>query len=162
DRVIGKMKFESALVEVFVIEDAERPGQAAKRPNETELRSDAVNDETEPDVGRKRQTAFGFELHVGQRISRSKKGRVQDIAAVCRVGQVSYPVRRVETAPLELSRFLDVLRPGNDESSKRHIGACLIATQPTLLDQVVAKFAKSESGGVVSEVRPSEHAQPHI
>src|SRR5262249_48299860 len=49
-----------------------------------------------------------------------------------------------------------------DESSKRHIGAGLVATQPTLLDQVVAKFAKSESGRVVSEVRPSEHAQPHI
>src|SRR5262245_54774564 len=100
------MKLESTLVEVFVIEDAERPGQAAKRPNETELGSNAVNDKTEPDVGRKRETPFGFELHVAQRISRRKKIRVQDVAAVCGVGQVSYPARRVETATLELSRFL--------------------------------------------------------
>src|SRR5262245_33671352 len=152
------MTFKTRLVEVVVIEDAERLRQAAKRSNKTDLRRDAVNDETKPDVGRKRQTGFRFELHVGERISRSKKIRVQDIAAVCRIGQVSYPARRVETAPLELSRFLDVLRPRNDQSSKRHVCAGSVATQPTLLDEVVAKLAKSESGRIVFEVRPSEHA----
>src|SRR5262249_37566299 len=62
----------------------------------------------------------------------------------------------------KLSRWLDVSRPWNDKSSKRHIGAGLIATQSTLLHQIVTKLAKPESGLIVSEMRSSEHTQPYI
>src|SRR5262249_24207151 len=87
---------------------------------------------------------------------------VQDVAAVRGISQITDPVRGVETATLELSPCLDVFRPGNDKSSKRHIGAGLIAMQSTLLHQMVTKLAKPESGLIVSEMRSSEHTQPYI
>src|SRR5216684_4701268 len=95
-------------------------------------------------------------------ISRREKICVQDVQAVSGISEITDPVRGVETATLELSRCLDMSRPWNDESSKGHIGAGLIAMQATLLHQIVTELAKPESGLIVSETRPSEHTQPYI
>src|SRR5262245_12694946 len=115
------------LVEAFVIEHTEFRRQATQCPDESELRGDAIDDETEPDVRRELETRLRFTLHLGQRVSRREKICVQGVAAVCSIREITDPVRGVETSTLELSRCLDVSRPMRDKSPKRHIGAGLIA-----------------------------------
>src|SRR6266446_1118049 len=156
------MTLELKLVEAFVIERAELGCQATKCTHKPELRGDAVHDENEPDVRRELETRLSFTLRLSQRVSSRKKIGVQDVATVCGVREIADPVRGVETATLELSRCLDVSRPRNDKSPKIVIGAGLIATQSTLLYQIVTKLSKPESGLIVSETRSREYAQPYI
>src|SRR5262249_22879982 len=156
------MALELPLVEAFVIEHAEAHRQAAKCPDEPELRGDAICDKTELDSGCELETNLGLALHFGQWVSRSEKICVQDVAAVCGVSEITDPARGVETAALELSRRLDVFRPRRDQSAERHIGAGLIPMQAALLHEIVAKLAKPEPSLIVSKVRTCEHTQPYI
>jgi hypothetical protein len=110
------MMFEAKLVESLVIEHAEFRCQATKRPDEPELRGDAIYDDNELDVRRELETHLSFTLHFGQRVSRREQIRVQAIATIRGVREVTDPVCVVETSALELARGFEGFRPGNDES----------------------------------------------
>src|SRR5262249_55641308 len=156
------MTLEPKLIKVFIIELAEFHCQPSKCPDKPKLGGDAIYDENEPDVSRELETTLGFTLHLGQRISGRQEICVQGVAAVGGVSEITDPVRGVETATMKLSRWLDVSRPWDNQSPKRHIGPRLIATQSALLNQVITELAKPEPGIIVSEMRSSDHPQPHI
>src|SRR3954454_15625479 len=129
-----KLKF----VKVLLIERTESCGQAAKCPDKRELRCDLVGDPEEPRVLGELKPAFGFTLHVPQRISRGEKICVKKVVAICRKGKITDPVRGVESAPNERASGVDVSRPWHDAESKTQIDASLIAMQSVLLHQIVA------------------------
>ena len=67
------MVLNSKLIKRVIVEAAEFRSQPTEGPDESELRSDDVNDEAEPRLLRKREALLGFPLHLGERISRCKK-----------------------------------------------------------------------------------------
>src|SRR6201998_1908812 len=152
------MRLELKFVKVTVTERTEFWCQATKRPDKRELCADDVDDDTERDVTHELEASFSFALHLVQGVSRRKKICVQVVAAICRKGEVADPVRGVEGAPHELSPCLDVFAPWNDHIPKNQIGAGLIAMQATLFHQIVAELAEPESGLIVSEMKPRQHA----
>src|ERR1700741_907960 len=81
-RVACQMTLELPLIEALIAELAESCRQPAKSADETELRGDAVDDETEPDVRREPVAGLGFELHLGQGFSGREQIRDQGVAAV--------------------------------------------------------------------------------
>src|SRR4029077_12454155 len=81
-RLTCQVAFEAAFIELLIVKRSECRCQTAKHPDQSELRSDDVNDETEPRLLRKVETLLGFTLRFSQRISRREKIRVQIIAAV--------------------------------------------------------------------------------
>ena len=76
-RVAGETALDPKLVKLLIVEGAECRRQAAERPDQPELRGDDVNDKTEPRLLRERETMLGFALHLGERIARREKVRVQ-------------------------------------------------------------------------------------
>src|ERR1700722_10456603 len=132
------MDFELKLVKVLLIERAESRGQTAKCPDKRELSCDLVSDPEEPRLLCKLKAAFGFTLHVRQRISRGKKICVEKVVAICSKSKVTDPVRGVESAPNERASGVDVSRPWHDTEPKTQIDASLIAMQSVLLHQIVA------------------------
>src|SRR5258708_36866871 len=103
------MALELKLVEAFVIEHTEFQCQAAKCPDEPELRGDAIYNETEPDVCRELKTGLGFALHLSQRVSGREKICIQDVTAIRGIGEGTRHCRRGGTAPLEPSSCFDVV-----------------------------------------------------
>ena len=95
------MMLKPSLVEVFVIEGAEFRRQATKRSDEPELRGDAIDNENELDIGRERQATFSLTLHLVQRVAGREKVRIQDVAAVCGISEITDPVPGVEAATRE-------------------------------------------------------------
>ena len=83
---------------MLIVKATEIRRRAAERPNEPELRGDAVNEKTEPHLLRKRETTLGFALHLIERIARREKIRVQVVAAVTRKSEVTDLIRRLERA----------------------------------------------------------------
>ena len=71
------MALEPKLIKLLIVEGAEFRRQAAQRPDQPELGGDDVNDETEPRLLREGEPILGFALHLGERIARREKVRVQ-------------------------------------------------------------------------------------
>ena len=69
------MVFHPKLFHLPIVETTEFRRQAAKRPNERELRRGDVNDEAEARFPLKRETIFGFALHLRELIPRREKIR---------------------------------------------------------------------------------------
>src|ERR1700688_492250 len=157
-----QMIFELALDEPFFVEGAEFWRQAAQSPDQRELRGDNVDDETKPRLPREVEPIFGLALRIAERISGCEKICVQVIAAVSRKGEVADFVCSVEGATHQIPAGLDVPRPGHDKIAKGHVGTGLVATQSTLLHQIVAKPAEAESSRIIAKVRSENHAKPDI
>jgi hypothetical protein len=59
------MMLESKLVEAFLVEGAESCRHSSQRTDESALRRDNIEHQTESDVSRELDTSFSFTLHVG-------------------------------------------------------------------------------------------------
>ena len=115
-RVICRNGARSELIELLIVEGAEFRRQAAERPDQPELGGDEVNDKTEPRLLRERETMLGFALHLGERIARREKVRVQVVAAVGRISEVADLVRRLERAAHQIAASPDMSRPGHERA----------------------------------------------
>src|SRR5262245_2826594 len=69
-RITCQIALEPELIKLIIIEGSKLRGQAAKGPNEAELRSDVVDDATESHPFYKLETTLRCTLHLHQRISR--------------------------------------------------------------------------------------------
>src|ERR1700752_3935748 len=156
------MTLEPKLIEPLIVKGAECRLQATKGPDEPELGGDDANDQSEPSLLRELEAILGFTLHLGERISRREKVRVQVVAAIRREGEVTDFVRGVEGATHQIAASPDMFRPWHDDISERHIGTGLEARQSAFVDQFTAEPAESESGFVVAEARSGDDAQPDI
>ena len=139
------MALEPKLVKLRVVEGAECRRQAPERPDQPELRGDAVNDEPEPRLLREGEAMLGFAFHLGQRIARHKKVRVQLVAAVGGVNEVADLVRRLECAAQQIAASPDMSRPWQNDIAEIHIDPGLETRQPASFDQVIAEPAEAVS-----------------
>src|SRR5215831_12406711 len=132
------MAFDLTLIELLIVEGAERPGQAAKRPDQPELGGDGVNDKLEPRLLRERETTLGFAFCLDKPIARREKVRVQLVATVGGVSEVAGLACRLERAAHQIAASQDMFRPGDNAISKVHIDPGLEARQSASFDQVIA------------------------
>src|SRR5438094_5644774 len=156
------MAFEAAFIELLIVKRSECRCQTTKHPDQSELRSNDVNDETEPRLLCKVETLLGFTLRFSQRISRREKVRVQIVAAVRGKREVAGLVRDIERAAHQLTAGANVPRPWHDEIAERHVGPGLIAMQSALFGKLIPEPAELEPTRVVVEVRSGDHAEEHI
>jgi hypothetical protein len=96
-RLTCQMLLEQELIELLIVKGAEFRGQATEGTDKPELRGDEVNDQTKPSLLRKLEAILGFMLHLGERISRGEKVRVQVFAAVRRKSEVADLVSQPQT-----------------------------------------------------------------
>src|SRR5258708_19613997 len=116
------MALEPRLIELLIVEAAECRRQAAQRPDQPELGDDAVNDKPEPRLLREREAMLGFAFHLGKRIARHEKVRVQLVAAVAGVSEVADRVCRLEGATQQIAASPDMSRPGQNPICNPQIG----------------------------------------
>src|SRR3954468_9407964 len=114
------MALESTLIELPIVKVAECHRQSTEGPDQTELRGDDVDDETEPGLLRKLETTLGFTLRLNERVSRREKIRVQVNAAVRRKREVAYLVSGLERAPHQIASSPDMFRPRHDDIPEAH------------------------------------------
>src|SRR6267154_4466235 len=152
------MALEPRLIELLIVEGAECRRQAAQRPDQPELGDDAVNDKPEPRLLREREAMLGFAFHLGKRIARREKVRVQLVAAAGGVSEVADLVCRLEGAAHHIAASPDMSRPGHNAVSKLHIGPGLETRQSASFDQVITELTEAIYGGpIVAEARTGDH-----
>src|SRR6202163_1198973 len=116
------MALDPTLIKLLTVEGAECRRQAAQRPDQPKLGGDGVNDKPEPRLLREREAMLGFAFHLGKRIARREKVRVHFVAAVCGVSEVADLVCRLERAAQQIAASPDMSRPGQNATTKVHIG----------------------------------------
>src|SRR6202162_3842546 len=122
------------LIKLLIVEAAEGRRQTAQRPDQPKLGGDGVNDKPEPRLLREREAMLGFAFHLGKRIARREKVRVQLVAAVGGVSEVADLVCRLERAAHQIAASPDMSRPRHDDISKVHVGPGLEARQSAFFD----------------------------
>src|SRR6202043_670287 len=132
------MALEPRLIKLLIVEGAECRRQAAQRPDQPELGGDAVNDKPEPRLLREREAMLSFAFHLGKRIARREKVRVQFVAAVGGVSEVADLVCRLERAAHQFATSPDMPRPGQNDIPKVHIDPGPKTRQSVSFDQVIA------------------------
>src|ERR1700682_72316 len=153
------MAFEPRLIELLIVEAAECRRQAAQRPDQPELGDDAVNDNSDPPLLRKREAVLAFASHLGKRIARREKVRVQLVATVGGVSEVADLVCRIERAAHQIAASPDMSRPGQNAIAKVHIDPGLETRQSASFDQVIAELTEAVCRLVVAEAGARDHAK---
>src|SRR6516164_3470762 len=91
--ITRQLPFEPQLIEQRAVKRAKFRAQATKGSDESELRSDDVNNEADPGILREFEALLGFMLCLNERIPRSEKVRAQVSAAKSRKREIADSVR---------------------------------------------------------------------
>src|SRR5271165_1743711 len=110
-RVTGQMTLHLKLVKVPIVEATECRGSPAERSYQPELCSDDVSDEAKLRPSREPEATLGLALHLGERITRREKIRIQLVAAVGSVSEISGQVGGLESAAQEIAASPDMVCP---------------------------------------------------
>src|SRR3979490_2875618 len=153
------MALEPRLIELLIVEAAEGRRHAAQRPDQPELGGDAVNDKPEPRLLREREAMLGFAFHLGKRIARREKVRVQFVAAVGGVSEVADLVRRLERAAHQIAASPNMFRPGQYDISEVHIDSSPETRQSAAFNQVIAELTEAVCRLVVAEAGAGDNAK---
>ena len=122
-----QIEFDATLIELRVVKASEFRGEAAERPNKRKLRCDDVNHQAEPHFLGKREAVVGFSLHFRKRFAREEEVRVEIVAHVGSIGEVSDSVGQFESTAQEINASPHMFRPACDENREAKLGARLIA-----------------------------------
>src|ERR1700721_1828647 len=154
---------EPGVAELFIVEGAKFPRQAAQRPDEFDMRLDDGNHGYQLRLLRKSETTLDLALHLAERISRCQKILDQIQAAVPpHKHEVADLVRDFESAMQEIARGPDVLRIWDQEMREQHIGPGLETLQPASFDQLAPDLTEARSGLIIAESVTRDKAKPHI
>src|SRR6202171_2712574 len=156
------MALDPTLIKLLIVEAAECRRQAAQRPDQPELGDDRVNDKPEPRLLREREATLGFAFHLGKRIARREKVRVQFVAAVGGVSEVADFVCRLERAAHQIAASPDMFRPGQNDIAKVHIDPGPETRQSASFDQVIAELTEAVCRLVVAEAGARDYAKVRI
>src|SRR3954469_20812727 len=121
NRVTCQMALELKLVKPLMVEGAKRRGQPTQGSDKSQLCGNDVNNEPEAGLLGKRETALGFWLNLGKRISHCQKVRDQLVAAIRGKGKVTDSVGGIEGATYQFAAGQGMFRPGHHDVSERHI-----------------------------------------
>jgi hypothetical protein len=119
--------FGTKLIELPVVKATEFQRQAAECSYQRELRGDGVNDKAEPRLLGEREAMFGFSLHLRKRLASEEKVRVEIVARVGCIREVSDLVRRFERAAQQITASPHVFHPRHDVKREAKIRARLEA-----------------------------------
>src|SRR3954454_18659571 len=100
-----------------MVEGAKLRGQPTQGPDKSQLRGDDVNHQPEARFLGKRETALGFRLDLGKRISHGQKVRDQLVAAVRGKCKVTDSVGGIEGAKYQFATAQGMLRPRHHDIS---------------------------------------------
>src|ERR1700686_4639786 len=153
------MAFYPMLIKLLIVKRAECGCQAAQRPDQPELGGDGVNDKPETRVAREREAALGFAFHLGKRIARRKKVRVQFVAAIGGVSEVADLGCRLERPAHQFAASPDMFRPGQNDIAKVHIGPGLETRQSAPFDQVIAEPTEAVCRPIIAEAGARDNAK---
>jgi hypothetical protein len=152
-RVFGQLLLETALVELGIVEGAELRSEAAKGLDEPEVRTDQVEDDSEPESAREIEPSLGLALDISERFPGCEEAGDEADLAETREGDVADSVGRVDGAPRQAEAGTDGLRPVRD-GREQIVDLCLEAMQPALLHQVQAELPEAEPGPVIPNRMP--------
>src|SRR5262249_38101995 len=161
-RVTCQIALEPKLIKLIIIEGSKFPSQAAKGPDEAELRFDVVDDATEPNLLYKLEATLGFTLHLNQLVSCCEQISDQEIAANTRRGNVTNFVCGIETATHQVAAGPHMFRPWQGAVAKSITGFSLKTLQSALFDQIITELTETESGLIVAEARSREDGKHNI
>src|SRR6202011_2308116 len=150
------------LIKLVIVEGAEFRRQTAQRLDQPELGGDGVNDKPEPRLLREREAVQRFAFHLGKRIARREKVRVQFVAAVGGVSEVADLGCRLERAAHQIAASPNMSRPGQDDIAKVHIDPGPETRQSASFDQVIAELTKTVRHLVVAEAGARDNAKERI
>src|ERR1700731_5082330 len=156
------MALDPCLIKLLIVKTAEFRRQAAQRSDQPELGGDGVNDKPEPRLLREREAMVGFAFHLGKRIARREKVRVQFVAAVGGVSEVADLVCRLERAAYQIAASPDMSCPGQNDIAKVHIGPGLKTRQSAFFDQVIAEPTEAVRLLIVAEAGAGDDAKVGI
>jgi hypothetical protein len=131
--------------------------QAAQRPDQAELRHEAVNDGSKPRLAREGQAVLGLLLDLAERGSGSEEVCDQEGGAIRGKGEIAGVLRRLEGASHQGATGVQGPRPGHDVVPDNQVDARLEAGQPTLLHQSEPELTETEPRPVIAAVRPQDH-----
>src|SRR5580692_12785565 len=105
---------------------------------------------------------FGFSLHLRKRFAREEEVRVEIVAHVGSIGEVTDSVGQFESAAQQINASPHVFRPAHDKNREAMMGARLIAFQSASFDELKADMPKSKSSLVVAEMRSGNSGEPFV
>ena len=111
------MALEPRLIKLRIVKAAECRRQSPESPDQSELRGDAINDKPESRPLREREAMLSFAFHLGKRIARHEKVRVQLVAAIAGVNEVAGFVCHLERAAHQIAASPDMARPWQNYQS---------------------------------------------
>src|SRR5262249_40598959 len=118
--------FETALdppfIKPLIVKAAKLGRKSPESPNQRELRCDDVNSQSEPRLRRERQAVFRFDLRLRQRLAGEDKVRIQIVACVGCILDITDAVCSFESPKLQITASSHVFHPGHDkqrEANKR-------------------------------------------
>ncbi len=156
------MVLELRFIELGIVEGRKTEGGALKRTDQLQLSGVDIDDQTEARLARKIETLFRLALCFTQHLPAGQQVCHQVVTAIHCKGQVAVCVRGFESAPHPRKAGMERPRPRIDDIAEMHIHAGLEAVQSALVHQIQSELAETESGLVIAEARPKEHAQPSI
>src|SRR5262249_7658174 len=150
-RVTRQTALDPKFIEPSVVEAAKCRRQAAECADESKLRGDDVDHETQAGFLGKLEALLGFLLYVSERITRREKVRNQAVAPICSEREVPHFFREIEGATHEIAASSHMMVPWQDVYAERHIGAGLEALQPPLCNEVAAELPEPNTCLVVAK-----------
>src|SRR5271156_6400866 len=119
------MLFSADPIDLSVVKAAEFWRQSAQHPNQRELRCDVMNDKAESRLLSELEPTFRFCLHFRQRLAGKEKNRVQIIARIGCVHEVSVPDPCLEGMAQQVTASPNVFHPRHRENRETMISAGL-------------------------------------
>src|SRR5271166_760168 len=158
-RLSRELLLELLLLEAVVVEAAEDGRQTPKRPDQSKLRGDQTDDDTETGPARKVEPGLGLLMHLREGGTAREKLREEVVAADPCIGKVADLLRGFEGISRERATRASMPHRRFREIAEGQIDPGLQALHSRLLDKVQPELAKAESLLVIPEVKP-EHV-PH-
>src|ERR1700722_7138641 len=121
------MVFGAKLIELFIVKTAEFRREAAERSYQSELRCDGVDDKAEPRLFGERKAMLGLALHFMQRLPCEEQARIQIVARVGPIHEITDPVRHFERAAKQIEAGPYVFHPAQHKVGETNIRARLEA-----------------------------------
>src|SRR5215471_14967793 len=143
------MALEQQFLNEFAVEATEMGSRPTERSNQRKLRNYQVR--VVADLLRKRQTTFGFALHLLQRIARGEQVRVEHGVRVVHKREIATLGRGVESAAPQVNGAPHVFHIRHDHRSQTVINACLEAPQSAAINELITDLAESIRRSVIAE-----------
>ncbi|MCY1220414.1 hypothetical protein D9M72_324250 [compost metagenome] len=128
-RCAVQVRFESRLVEQFIVETAESRGLPAQRADQRQLRADEIHHQAEAHLLRIGQALSGLLMHLRQRFAEEQHIGDMAVAGIGGVRQVADAVGRDESSVQQFPALAHGAHPARHEHREAQVGSRFMAIQ---------------------------------